>query len=210
MWVVWLPPRTLDARHTRNGRVVITTRANRATAGCCVPFGTCHEDAMLNEGRMHYEAGGFSSGLASQGERQEEEKKSFVLILPHPAPRVAGSVVDKSRERLCGLGAAAWLPRRARVQSQEPSRPGQWRSWGWERESSHWTVGGVDAICGRPPVRHVVLVARAVIISPPVPSAASLWCTHFGGPRPLLPLTRKRGRQEEVREVLDASGTWTR
>lgn len=90
---------------------------------------------------MHYEAWWVLLRSRVPGGASGKEEKVSVLILPHPAPRVPGSVVDKSRERLCGLGAAAWLPKGVRVQSQEPSRPGQWRSWGWERGGSYWTVG---------------------------------------------------------------------
>lgn len=46
-------------------------------------------------------------------------------VLPHPESRPSGSVVDnQGPERLCGLGAAAWLPRREEGDgAHEPRAP---------------------------------------------------------------------------------------
>lgn len=62
----WSPPRSLDARRTRNGRVVITSKEKESKQGHIaggVPL-ACHSAPvmkmpMLKGGvRMHYEAGG--------------------------------------------------------------------------------------------------------------------------------------------------------
>lgn len=69
----------------------------------------------------------------------------FVLILPHPAPRAPGSVVDNTQEpgqtsvrtrcrRVVTQKGKGW----ERAQSQEPSRPGRWSFVGWEGRRSHW------------------------------------------------------------------------
>lgn len=80
------------------------------------------------------------SSLSGRG-KKKKKKNCFVLFLPHPAPRVPGSVVDKSRERLCGLGAAAWLPRREGSTGPRAQSAGTMALVGWERVGSYWAVG---------------------------------------------------------------------
>lgn len=95
---------------------------------------------------MHYEASGvlsLATRSTKQGRKEKHEeigtgdkKIMFRLdVLPHPESRPSGSVVDnQGPERVCGLGAAAWLPRREEGRgAHEPRAPvgrDGWCSWG--------------------------------------------------------------------------------
>lgn len=97
------------------------------------------------------------------GSKKERERRSnrnfptcvcvsFVLILPHPAPRAPGSVVDNTQEpgqtsvrtrcrRVVTQKGKGW----ERAQSQEPSRPGRWSFVGVG--GGRFSLGGFVYVC---------------------------------------------------------------
>lgn len=120
------------------------------------------------------------------GGKKKGEKDLFCFFpIRHPGCPGPWWII-RAGKRLCGLGAAAWLPRRegGATRAKSPVGRDEWRSWGvGEGGISYWAVvcmcavcccylwtGPLCAACGR----------CAVIISPPVPSAVRI----IGIPRP--------------------------
>lgn len=222
MWVGlggWEDRQDHDARRTRNGRVVTIPSAGAARPPTYPPIHPLpwpvsrhpwRRCSCRRGVRVHYEAGGAplrflrarqggeTNGRRRKRRREGQRKKSFCFLsLPHPAPRVPGSVVDKSRERLCGLGAAAVVYPEGKGATQGTKSP----PVGRDRSSSlgvggnvpHWAARDAIFVDGHP---CGIWCVCAVIISPPCRSRILCTQTIYEA---ALPLTRKRGRQRAGR-----------